>query len=389
MILTFIHDGPLSVNKEGRFFDNCFTNEVFSRYFKIADRINVGIRIKSDTNIKGLSEITLDNINICPIANLSSLKGILFDSKKAKKEIEQLVFNADVLIIRLPSIIGLLSIKYARKYKKTYLVEMVGCPWDSLWNHSLKGKLLAPFMYFATRKAVKDAPYVLYVTNEFLQRRYPNNGVNIGCSDVALNEFNDGVLLKRINKISQFKDEIILGTTAAIDIHYKGQDLVLKAIAKLNKHGFNFKYRLVGGGNKTYLRSMAQKYGVADKIFFEGMIPHNKIFDFLDDIDVYIQPSKQEGMPRSLIEAMSRGCPCIGSNAGGIPELLDKEYIFSSGRVESIVHILAGFDRNKMLEQAQRNFEFSKMFMKEVLDARRSEFLFCFKEYASLQGEKY
>ena len=43
-----------------------------------------------------------------------------------------------------------------------------------------------------------------------------------------------------------------------------------------------------------------------------GGVPHNKIFQLLDDIDLYIQPSLQEGLPRSVVEAMSRACPIIG-----------------------------------------------------------------------------
>ena len=42
---------------------------------------------------------------------------------------------------------------------------------------------------------------------------------------------------------------------------------------------------------------------------------------------VYIQPSRIEGLPRALIEAMSRGCACVGSSVGGIPELLNNQYI--------------------------------------------------------------
>jgi glycosyltransferase involved in cell wall biosynthesis len=38
--------------------------------------------------------------------------------------------------------------------------------------------------------------------------------------------------------------------------------------------------------------------------------------------DVYLQPSLWDGMPNALLEAMSAGCACIGSDAGGIPEIL-------------------------------------------------------------------
>ena len=45
-----------------------------------------------------------------------------------------------------------------------------------------------------------------------------------------------------------------------------------------------------------------------------------------DNIDVFIMPSLQEGLPRSMVEAMSRGCNVIGSRVGGIPELLDDNF---------------------------------------------------------------
>jgi glycosyltransferase involved in cell wall biosynthesis len=136
----------------------------------------------------------------------------------------------------------------------------------------------------------------------------------------------------------------------------------------------------MGGGDKTYLQSIAENYGVADKVIFEGSIPHEKVFDYLDDIDIYVQPSKTEGLPRALIEAMSRGCPCIGSNAGGIPELLDNAYIFRSGNVKELANILVSLDTEKMIKQAKRNFEFSKGYAKEIIEVRRSKFLQDFAE---------
>ena len=46
-------------------------------------------------------------------------------------------------------------------------MEVVGCAWDALWNHSYKGKILAPKSYMSMRRAVSKAPYVVYVTNGF------------------------------------------------------------------------------------------------------------------------------------------------------------------------------------------------------------------------------
>jgi glycosyltransferase involved in cell wall biosynthesis len=384
MKALFCCDGPLSQDQYGNYYGVALNERMFLRYYQITDDLTVAIRteLKSDEIIKGLSKINLDNFQVISCPNLSSLKGILYDRFKLESILNDQIKNIDFLIVRLPSLIGSLSIDIARKMNKPYLIELVGCPWDAFWNHSWKGKLVAPFMYFATRRAVKNAPYVLYVTNEFLQRRYPNTGRTINCSDVALPTLDESVLDARLHKIKQTTKNkpIVIGTTAAVDVRYKGQEYVIQAIAELNKQGYNFEYRLVGGGDKARLQSIAEKYSVADKVIFEGSIPHERVFDYLDDIDIYVQPSKTEGLPRALIEAMSRGCPCIGSNAGGIPELLDNAHIFSSGNVKELATILASFDTEMMFDQAKRNFEFSKRYAKEVIETRRNKFFQDFAE---------
>jgi glycosyltransferase involved in cell wall biosynthesis len=384
MRAMFCCDGPLCRDQYGSYYGVALNERMFSRYYQITDSLTVAIRteqIKSDGIINGLSKINLNNFQVVPCPNLSSLKGMLLNRFKLENILYDQIKNVDFLIIRLPSLIGSLSIDIARKMNKPYLIELVGCPWDALWNHSWKGKLVAPFMWYSTKKAVKNAPYVLYVTNEFLQHRYSSTGKTIGCSDVALPTLVESVLEARLHKIKQMTKNkpIVIGTTAAVDVRYKGQDYVIQAIAELNKQGYNYEYRLVGGGDKARLQSIAEKYRVADKVIFEGSIPHERVFDYLDDIDIYVQPSKTEGLPRALIEAMSRGCPCIGSNAGGIPELLDNAYIFRSGNVKELVTILANFDVEKMVKQAKRNFEFSKGYAKEVIETRRNEF---FKQFA-------
>ena len=273
------------------------------------------------------------------------------------------------------------AVRTAQKHKLPYMVEVVSCPWDALWNHSLKGKLLAPFMWLLTRNRVKNAPYALYVTNEFLQKRYPCNGVTVGCSDVALPPLDKEILDKRINKINAARDNdpIILGTTAAVNVRYKGQEYVIRAIAKLCSRGYNFEYHLVGGGDNSYLKSVAESCGVTDRIKFLGSLPHQEVFEYLDNIDIYVQPSKQEGLPRALAEAMSRGCPAIGSTTGGIPELLDSDFIFKNGAVDEICRLLENVNKNILLEQADRNFEKAKEYDSLLLDRKRADFLEKFK----------
>ena len=162
---------------------------------------------------------------------------------------------------------------------------------------------------------MKDVPWAIYVTNEALQKRYPCKGNSLGCSDVEI-IIDEYALEKRLKKDSN--ERIILGTAAFLDVGWKGQIYVIRALAKLKKKGLsNFEYQLIGAGTGKMLQAEAQKLGIADQVRIIGALPHEKVFDWLDNIDVYVQTSFMEGLCRSIIEAMSRGCPVLCTDVGG------------------------------------------------------------------------
>lgn len=257
----------------------------------------------------------------------------------------------------------------------------MGCPWDSYWNYSLKGKIVAPIAMFSMKKRVAQAPYVLYVTKNFLQKRYPTKGKQINCSNVELIQTDASVLTKRLKRIEQknSKNTFIIGTAAGLDVLYKGQQYVIKALGKLKKMGFvNFEYQLIGGGTGDYLMQIARECNVENQVKIIGQLPHDKVFTWLDDLDAYIQPSRQEGLPRSMIEAMSRGLPCYGARTAGIPELLDSNFLFSNSKTEidEIVALLLETYNNKdtQMKQAERNYKEALKYQRNILVERRTKF---------------
>lgn len=389
MKLLFVHDERVKFDNEG----NCYTggaynNEVWKRYKQFSDSFTVLLRkdnkiYKSNFSKNKFNSFDTEGINLVVVENLfDSIKSYLsFTKRKSLKDnIRKQVQKCDLLIVRLPSKNGSEAVKYAKRYNKPFLVEMVGCPWDALWNHSFKGKVRALFSYLITKKCVKYASHVLYVTNEFLQRRYPTKGKSIGCSDVSISSIDDEVLEKRIRKINAMdaNKSIILGTVGAVDVRYKGQEYIIEAISILNKEGFNFEYYLVGGGDTDYLKSVAVKNNVLDKVKFLGALPHTEVFNFLDKIDIYIQPSKVEGLPRALVEAMSRACPALGTRIGGIPELLPSDSLFKKAAVNEICDKLRKLDKALLSKSAKNNFLKAKEFDKDVLEEKRVRF---YKEF--------
>ena len=142
----------------------------------------------------------------------------------------------------------------------------------------------------------------------------------------------------------------------------------------MKNNGYDVQYQIVGPGDKSYLENCAITNNVIDNVVFTGAMGHDQIFEWLETIDIYIQPSLTEGMPRALIEAMSKGCPCVASNAGGMPELLDKKFIFPKGNTDQLVKILINASNNGLFTQGARNKEFTGQFSPDVINEKRMAF---------------
>ena len=117
-------------------------------------------------------------------------------------------------------------------------------------------------------------------------------------------------------------------------------------------------------------------------MIFHGGMKHDDVIAFLDKCDIYIQPSKQEGLPRALIEGMSRGMICLGTNIAGIPELLEKGMLFSV-RAKNYLEISKHFqeiDKDLYIRQAKRNFIEAQKYEANILEMRRDRFFTEFRD---------
>lgn len=292
---------------------------------------------------------------------------------------------ADALIVRLPSEIGQLALHLARKLNKPYAVEVVSCTWDSLWYRGgIQGKLYAPYSFLQTRRAVRQAPYVLYVTREFLQRRYPTRGRSVACSNVELPSSDEAVLDARLEAIASGKEPYVIGTIGTLTVRFKGVQTALAALGAVREKLPSFEYQVVGTGDPAPWRNLAELHGVGDRVSFRGVLTNERIFEWLDRVDLYIQPSFQEGLPRGLIEAMSRGCPALGSTAGGIPELLEPDCLHAPGDAKRLGELIvrAITEPTWRHAQAHRNFEAACGYAASVLDDTRSRFWAEFADFA-------
>ncbi|MEN2662796.1 glycosyltransferase [Lacticaseibacillus paracasei] len=382
--MLFIHDHTFLRNNGATYTTGSLNQGIMDRYLNWFSNVSVFATTRTTNVEKDVAFINeknkVENIDFKLVQKSHSPLRLM----QYAKLIEQAVRKADYVVVRM-SIFGAIGVHYARRWHVPYLVEMVACPWDSLWYHGTKGKIVAPWMALLTKRVCKVAPYVLYVTSEFLQRRYPTNGLSVGCSDVDLPKVEEATLQRRLSKIQSKSqaEPLRLVTVANVEVRYKGQETVIKAVSKLRQRGINVEYNLVGGGSSQRLEQLTKKLEIQDYVHFLGPQAHDDIFGILNRMDIYVQPSFQEGLPRAVVEAMSQGCPVIGSTAGGIPELLESDCVFQKGSVNQLVKAIVGFNQKKMETQAKRNYLKATEFEATQLEKCRTDFYTTFRNHFS------
>ena len=106
----------------------------------------------------------------------------------------------------------------------------------------------------------------------------------------------------------------------------KGVFDLLHVIKALNKKGYSIQLYIGGNGDVGRLKNEIISLDLEEKVFFLGWVGSEKKDSLFKNSDIYVLPSYGEGMPMSIIEAMSYGLPIVSTWVGGIPELVrDKE----------------------------------------------------------------
>lgn len=120
-------------------------------------------------------------------------------------------------------------------------------------------------------------------------------------------------------KIGKKEGETWLITTSRL-VHKNAVDDVISSLALLPE---DVHFLILGTGpDQSMLEELAKKEGVADRTHFYGFVDHGEIPAFYKACDIFIRPSRSEGMGNSFIEAMAADLPVIATQEGGIADFL-------------------------------------------------------------------
>jgi len=131
--------------------------------------------------------------------------------------------------------------------------------------------------------------------------------------------------------------------------------------------------RVVAAGSDTDAAAL----GVSERVEFRGQLASGELVrQELDRADLFVLPSRQEGLPRAMIEAMARGLPCIGSTVGGIPELLPESDLVPPDDARRLAHTIRSVvtDHARLARMSERNLEKAREYAPERLARRRGHF---------------
>lgn len=138
----------------------------------------------------------------------------------------------------------------------------------------------------------------------------------------------------------------------------KNHETVLQALSKLKDK--NFIYLICGRGVlKEYLERKIQELHIENKVKLLGY--RNDVMEILKISDLFIFPSKREGLPVSVIEAMAAGLPVIASNVRGNRDLIAKENLFEPEDIAALTNLikeqLEAIQNKKLKKVAYANLE--------------------------------
>ncbi len=104
-------------------------------------------------------------------------------------------------------------------------------------------------------------------------------------------------------------------------VFQKGLDILVKALGELRELPWHL--RLVGDGpHRSELESLAKGFGISDRIEFKGWVGKEEVTKEYQDANLFVFPSRHEGMSNAVLEAMASGLPVVASSIAGNEELV-------------------------------------------------------------------
>ena len=162
--------------------------------------------------------------------------------------------------------------------------------------------------------------------------------------------------------------------TAGIINRGKNIELLLECLPEIGATTNNIYLLIVGDASMeadfqylSFLKNMAKSLGINDRVGFAGWVEKEELWKIFHGADLFILPSKSEGMPNVMLEALGCGLPCLGSDIPGIKDILGcNQLIFDAKDKKTLVNKIHNYfndshicyEIKKLCQERKKMFEF-------------------------------
>lgn len=361
----------------------------FSRYLSAFDRVIVMSRASRTASIPPNAKPVLgERIEFEALSDFRGVSGTLRGAARLIAQVSRVLARHPeaLIMLRPPGITSLLSSLVIRAKGRPYAAELVTDAaeniglraFGSLLVSALSGPLVA-----LERALVREAIAVSYVTERHLQTLYPARRPELQFfapdGDLEPWLFDEGA--QKLERIKDSPERLMapsLFLIGRMDRPFKGVDLAIRALDELRSRGYDARLTVAGGGALLgSYKALAEELGQAGAIRFLGEeSDRERLMQELHAADLFVLPTRREGLPRALLEAMAVGLPAIATRVAGIPELLDESDLIEPEDVEGLAQKIVEFasSRRARIEASARNRSRARDFEASKLRALREAF---------------
>lgn len=367
----------------------------WDRYLAVFEQVRIVARV-ADRPRPAAGSLRVDGgpVEVWPVPHYVGPRQYLLRRAAVSASVRAAAADVDAVLLRVPSQVGVALADSRERRRLPYGLEVVGDPYDvfapGVVRHPLR-PLLRWWLSRELRRRCRCADAVAYVTARALQARYPAapQAVTGSYSSVELPEAAFAPRGRGVDRTSRAETVISVGS---LEQMYKGVDTVLAALARLAAQGSCLRFVHIGDGRyRSRLEALAGRLGLADRVTFTGFLTSGEeIRRQLDEADLFVLPSRAEGLPRALVEAMARGLPAVGSTVGGIPELLPADLLVPPDDAAALAATIAALigDPARMARESASNLVRAREFSIESLDRRRTAFYRLLREITEQQRRR-
>jgi PEP-CTERM/exosortase A-associated glycosyltransferase len=268
-----------------------------------------------------------------------------------------------------PALNGLAALAIAKQFKIPFVYECRAFWEDAAVDHgtTAEGSLRYRLSKMLETRVFENADAITTICEglrlDIVSRGIPAEKITVIPNAVDIEKFTYGEEADRnLRAELGLHGKIVLGFIGSF-YAYEGLPLLLDGLVKIVEKQPDARLLLVGGGlQEDILKQKTAELGLQDYVIFTGRVPHDKVQDYYNQVDVFVYPRLSMRLtdlvtPLKPLEAMAQGRLVVASDVGGHQELIDDKVtgcLFKAGDASALANTVLDLLANQKSWQAMR-----------------------------------